>query len=56
MKSEKVIQNKIDQLQESVRKVEKLIIKTNDIQVRKHYIEAKESVNEDIKTLEWVIK
>jgi hypothetical protein len=55
MKERKEIQSKIDELQTAVGEIEKLLIKTESSKVRESYMETKKDVEQDIRTLEWVL-
>lgn len=55
MKNEKEIQAKIDELQKAVDALENLLIKTKDAKVRESYMQTRKDVQQDIRTLEWVL-
>ncbi len=56
MKEPKEIQAKIHELQKGVDELEKLLIKTEDAKVRGHYMQTRKDVQQDIRTLEWVLR
>tara|TARA_R110000796_G_scaffold7764_1_gene26332 strand:- start:328 stop:498 length:171 start_codon:yes stop_codon:yes gene_type:complete len=55
MKNQKEIQSKIDELQKGIDALENLLIKTEDEKVRGSYIQTRKDVQQDIRTLEWVL-
>ena len=55
MKDQKEIQNKIDELKKGVDALENLLIKTKNSKVRESYMQTRKDVQQDIRTLEWVL-